>query len=287
MPLSYASMSKSLQVQTQAQRTQRELSSSYAKLSSGLRIVDPSDDAAGYALATLLKTESNLSTVAIRNANDGISIASVADSALNEIQSILYRLGELAGQSASGTYTNAQRSAFSTEFFALGSEIDRIAKTTKYNNINLLSNSSNIVIQVGVDGSANSQITIQSVIGTLRGIGLSNSGDSSVQLYSLNGTTSTYAQNASNLALSAVRNAIDSVTVARGYLGAAEQRLQSSINLLTAQRDNLDVAASRIMDVDVAAETTKLVRLQIIQAAQTALIAQANQEPRLLLQLIG
>lgn len=280
-------MSKSLHVQSQMQRSQRELSDSYAKLSSGLRVEQPSDDPAGYILSTLLKTDAKLTTVAIRNANDGISMATVADSALNEIQSILYRLGELASQSASSTYTTTQRSAMSTEFVALGSEIDRIAKTTQFNNIYLLSNSSNVNIQVGIDGGGSTNvITIQSVIGTLRGIGLSTSADSAVLLYSINGTTSTYAQNAANLALSAVRNAIDSVTVTRGILNAAENRLQSAVNLLTAQRGNLESAASKITDVDVAEETSKLVRLQVLQAAQNALLAQANQEPRQLLQLL-
>ena len=134
------------------------LNQSYQRLASGLRINKASDDAAGLSIAENLRSESTLATVAIRNANDAISVISIADQAIGQVSSILNRLSELAQQSASGVYDTTQRSALQNEFTALTSEIERIAVTTQFNGIDLLSNGQNITFQVGFDGSSLSQL---------------------------------------------------------------------------------------------------------------------------------
>ena len=136
MTLSVASNVASLKAQRQLTLTGNALSRTFEKLSSGLRINRASDDPAGLALADSLRNDSKLAAVAVRNANDGISITSIADSALGEIGNILNRMAELAEQSANGVYTNSQRSALSSEFLSLGSEIQRISSTTSFNDIN-------------------------------------------------------------------------------------------------------------------------------------------------------
>src|SRR5687768_16339435 len=125
MTLGYASNVDSIRIQRQLNETSSALSKSFQRLSSGLRINSPSDDPAGLLLATALQADIRVASVAIRNANDGLSLAAVADGALQEITNILTRMAELANQSANGTYTQAQRSTLSSEFLALGSEVER------------------------------------------------------------------------------------------------------------------------------------------------------------------
>ena len=194
MGLSLRTNIPSLQAQTELNRTTAELSAVMGRLASGLRINTAADDPAGLALANKLEADGRVATVAIRNANDGLSLTTVTDTGLGEIQGILNRMAELATQSSNGVYTNTQRSALSSEFLALGSEVDRIARATTFNGMNLLYNSQNVTVQVGTDGSANSQITIQAVNGTLNALGLcSNTAGSVMLTYSIIDTTSTGA----------------------------------------------------------------------------------------------
>jgi flagellin len=275
----------SIKAQRQLAVTTQKLSTTFERLSSGLRINRASDDPAGLALADSLRNDAKLASTAIRNANDGISLVQIADSALEEIGNILSRMSELATQSANGAYTNTQRSALASEFLALGSEIDRIARTTPFNNLTLLSNSGAITLQVGLNGTSNSQITISSVLGTLASIGLA-SGGSSTLAYSITGTTTAFAQSASQFALDAINAAIGSISAVRGTLGAAESRLTSAVNYLTVARENFSAAESRIRDVDVAQEVAEMVRLQTLQQAATAVLAQANLQPQVALALL-
>jgi flagellin len=258
----------------------------YQRLSSGLRINTPADDPAGLQLADSLRSDTKVASVAIRNANDGLSLTAIADSALGEIGNMLNRMAELATQSANGVYSTSQRSALSSEFVALGSEIDRISKTTSFNSITLLSNSSSITLQVGLRGDTNSQITLNAVNGTLAALGLAQTGSSSLT-FSIIATTSTASQLAAQNALSAVQLAIGSLTTTRGSLGAAESRLNTAISYLTVARENFVAAESRIRDIDVAEETARMVRLQVLQQAATAVLAQANQQPSTVLKLLG
>ncbi len=285
MALSIRTNIDSLVAQSNLRTSSNELSKSFERLSSGLRINSASDDPAGLALSAKLEADTRIATVAIRNANDGISVANVADSALSEVGNILNRMLELATQSANGTLVTSQRSALSSEFLALGSEIDRIAKTTTFNNISLLSNGRSFAIQVGFDSSANSQITIGAISGTLDSLGLGATGGSAL-VYSIISTSDTGSAYAATQALSAVQNAIGSLTTIRGTIGAAENRLSYALNYLEVARENFAAAVSRIRDVDVAEEVAKMVSLQVRQQAATAVLAQANQTPNLVLNLL-
>ena len=262
------------------------LNQSYQKLASGLRINKASDDAAGLAIAENLKSDATLASVAIRNANDGISVIAIADQSLGQIGNILNRLSELAQQSANGVYDVTQRLALQDEFSALTSEIERIAVTTAFNGIDLLSNGQNLVFQVGFDGSSLSQLGYQGIQGTLQAIGLADAG-SSASIYSISANTEVEAQSASRLALEAIKVALTSIGRSRGNLGALESRLSASINNLQVARENFKAAESQIRDLDVAAEAAELTRLNILQQAGAAVLAQANQQPAIALQLLG
>ncbi len=285
MTLSLASNVASLQAQRDLANNSRQLSKTFERLSSGLRINSASDDPAGLALADGLRADAALASVAIRNANDGLSVTSIADAALGEIGNILTRMAELAEQSANGVFTTTQRSALSLEFTALASEIERIAVTTEFNDRALLSDSSSISLQVGFDSTANSNITITGVLGTLSSLGLASSGSSALS-YSINASTDLTAQTASQLALDAVNAAITSLSTTRGQIGAAESRLNSAITSLAASRDNFIEAESRVRDADVAQEVAEMVRLQVLQQASAAVLAQANQQPSVALSLL-
>jgi flagellin len=176
-------------------------------------------------------------------------------------------------------------SALSLEFVALGSEIDRIAKVTNFNNITLLSNSSAVTLQVGLNSQATGQITMQSVLATLDSLGLAASGSSALS-YSLLGITTVQAQSAALLALDAINSAITSLTFRRGVIGASESRLTYAIDFLSTARENFLAAESRIRDADVAQEVANMVRLQVLQQAGTAVLAQANQQPQIALSLL-
>ena len=265
-------------------QTGGKLSQAYNKLSSGYRINRGADDSAGLAIAESLKAQSRIAGQAIRNTNDGISTIAIADGALGEVSSILSRLAELASQAANGTLSTSQRSVVSNEFVALSSEIERIAQVTEFNGIKLLSGTGSVTIQVGTGSTAASQIGYQNQLATLQGIGLGTTGGALV--YSINGTTNDNAATAARLALDAVYAAIYSVGASRGVLGGIESRLSTAIANLGVARENLIAAESRIRDVDVAEEAANLTRLNILQQAGTAVLAQANQLPSLALQLL-
>jgi len=262
------------------------LQTAFERLSSGLRINRAMDDAAGLAIAENLKADARIAQVAMRNASDGISIVAIADGAISSITSVLSRLAELAEQSANGVYGNDQRSALSLEFTALMSEIERIAHTTEFNGLNLLSGGGTVTFQVGFDGTSLSQVSYNGVEATLQALGLAAPGTSN-QIYSIVGATDLASQSASRLALDAIQSAITSVTRNRGTLGAAESRLDLTIRNLQVARENFIAAESRIRDADVAMEAAELTRLTILQQAGTAILAQANQQPGLALSLLS
>lgn len=285
MSLTLASNISSLRAQTNLSRTSVSLSDTFERLSSGLRINKASDDAAGLAIADSLRADAQVAAVAIRNANDGVSLISIADQALSSIATVLTRMEELATQSANGSYTTTQRSALASEFLALGSEIERIAITTTFNDMKLLSASSSVTLQVGLTGGSTSQITIPSIIGTLSSIGLS-SGGSSTLTYSINASSSDAAVSASRNAMTAVSSALNNVSLLRGTIGAAESRLGVAITNLQVARENFIAAESRIRDIDVAGEVAQMVRLKVLQESGVAILAQANQQPQVVMKLL-
>ena len=286
MAITIGSNIASLQAQRRLSTASAQLGSSYERLSSGQRINKASDDAAGLAIADALRASQRVATVAIRNANDGISTIAIADSALGEIGNVLSRLAELAEQSANGVFSTTQRSALQNEFTALGSEIERIAVTTQFNGVALLSGNSQLVLQVGFSSASTSQISYTGVQGTLASLGLASANTSALS-FSISGSTLADGQSASRLTLDAVNSAISSLASTRGVLGAAESRLRVAINNLSVARENFASAESRIRDVDVASEAAELTRLNILQQAGASILAQANQAPALALSLLG
>ena len=286
MPITLGSNIASLQAQRRLATATDKLGRTYERLSSGQRINRASDDAAGLAIADSLKANQRIATVAIRNANDGISTIGIADSALGEIGNVLTRLAELAEQSANGVFSTSQRSALSNEFIALASEVERIATTTTFNGVALLSGGNSLTLQVGFNSTSLSQISFTGVQGTLQSLGLAATGASTLS-YSINASTISEGQSAARAALDAVNSAISTLASTRGTLGAVESRLNVAINNLTVARENFASAESRIRDVDVASEAAELARLGILQQAGAAVLAQANQQPALALSLLG
>ncbi len=276
----------SLTAQRNLDSSTSRINTAYERLSSGLRINHARDDAAGLAIAESLKADAAIANVAIRNANDGISIISIADQAIGQIADVLSRLAELSEQSANGVYSNTQRSALSNEFLSLTSEIERIAITTEFNKLKLLSGGGEVVFQVGFDGQSTSQVSYKGVAATLTSLGLADENSSIVNV-SIIGATDLESQSAARLALNAINSAIVSCSRNRGTLGAAEARLEVTISNLQVAKENFNAAESRIRDVDVASEAAELTRLNILQQSGASILAQANSQPELALQLLG
>lgn len=275
----------SLDAQRHLKHTTSRLAQSFERLSSGLRINRSSDDAAGLGIAEGLRSDARVASVSIRNANDGIAVIAIADGALGQVSNILNRLLELAQQSANFAYGNDQRSALQSEFIALTSEIERIAVVTEFNGFKLLSEGDSVSFQVGFDGSSLSSITFSGIQATLGQLGLAPSG-SSVPLYSLLANTAFESQSASRFALGALKSAVAGIARSRGALGAAQSRLEATINNLQIARENMQNTQSVISDVDVAEESSEMAKLTIRQQAGTALLAQANVQPRMVLDLL-
>lgn len=276
----------SLVAQKNLGQTTNGLTQAYERLSSGMRINKASDDAAGLAIADSLYADARLATVAIRNANDVMSMIAITDGAIGQITEILSRLGELSEQSANGVYSNTQRSALQLEFSALTSEVARIALTTEFNGLSLLSGGANVVFQIGFNGTSTSQLSYSGIDTTLAAIGLSDPNSISHK-YSIIDSTVITSQSAARFALDAIRGAITSVARGRGILGAAGSRLETSIRNLEIARENFKAAESRIRDVDVAETAAELTRLNILQQAGVSVLSQANQQPSLALSLLG
>jgi flagellin len=286
MAITIASNIQSLQAQRQLGASSLRLTKVYERLSSGFRINRAADDAAGLAIAEGLKVEQRIALAAVRNANDGVSIISITDGALGEITNVLGRMAELSEQSANGVFSVEQRSALQLEFSQLGSEIERIAYTTEFNGIKLLSSPENIVLQVGFDSQSTSQIAVASTKATLSALGLAPQNSSTLRV-SIIATSIEDAQSASRQALDSVRFAISSLARLRGSIGASESRLRTTINNLLIARENFASAESQIRDADVAADAAELTRLGILQQTGASILGQANQQPSLALQLLG
>ncbi len=262
----------SLNAQRHLQSSSDSVATSLERLSSGLRINNASDDAAGLAIADRLNADTRIANQAIRNANDGLSALAIGEKALGVDTDILTRLSELASESATGVISNVQRSAIQAEFGQLLSEIDRISAVTTFNGVQLLSAGTTVTLQVGLDGTTNSQISFSTVDGSKSGLGLNS--------------VAVSTQASAQSALAFLGSAIATVAQTRGTLGAYESRLQSAIDNLRIAVENFSAAQSRIRDADVAAETANLTRANILQQAGTAVLAQANQQPALALKLL-
>ena len=247
-----------------------QLDTAMTRLSSGKRINSAKDDAAGLAIATRMDAKIRGLDQAIRNSNDGISLAQTAEGAMDEVSNILVRMRELAVQAANGSVGTSDRTALQTEVDQLIEQIDDIATRTDFNGIALLDGSADIDIQTGVDSGETVNITIAD----LQAAGLGVDG---VDLSTAAGAST---------ALGVLDTAIDSVGTERANLGAVQNRLSSGVNNLTSTVTNLADSKSRIQDTDYSVETTKLASAQILAQASTAMLAQANQSQQGVLNLL-
>jgi flagellin len=261
----------SLTAQRNLSAVTSRLQGNYARLSSGLRIANASDDAAGLAVSERMRAQIRSFAVAGRNAQDGVSLTQTAEGSLQESSNNLSRMRELAVQASNGTLSTTDRAALDTEFQALNSEIDRVATQTTFNGVNLLDGSTaTLDIQVGVNAGETITVNLQDASAATLGIS------------ALDVTSVTNAQ----AAITAIDGAIDTLNSARGDLGASQNRMMSTIASIATQRENLSAAESRIRDVDIAQETADLTRNTILQQAATSVLAQANVQPQLALKLL-
>ena len=256
-------------------RTGRRLNKSFERISSGLRIVNAADDAAGLGVAENLKVAYGSAKVAARNIGDGISMVAVAEGATSEITNILGRIRELAVQSASETLDDTERAYIQDEYAAISLEIDRIASVTQFNGIQLADGSlATVAVQVGINNTANDQIDI--TLGDLRATTLGVD-TGSISLSSASGASA---------ALTFIDAAFDAVSAYRSDFGAAENRLASSLNNIEVFAENTKSAESQIRDADFGEETADLSKWQIMQQAGVAVLAQAKNINQGALQLL-
>ena len=271
----------SLTAQRNAATNQSSLSTSIARLSSGLRVNSAKDDAAGLAIATRMDAQARGMSVAIRNANDGISMLQTAESGMQTVSDMLQRMRELAVQATNSTNTSSDVASLNQEYTQLASEIGRTISAVQFNGTSVLTTTAGFDFQVG----ANSGQTITIASGTLN---LSQSTNvSAVVGGSTSALTTAAGSNSSNAAnIDAIDKALQSINDSRAQLGAAQSRFQNTVNFLQSAVENQTAAKGRIMDADFASETANLSRAQILQQAGTAMIAQANQLPQGVLSLL-
>ena len=261
---------QSLNAQRNLNTSQNSLSTSLQRLSSGLRVNSSKDDAAGLAVAEKMNSQARGMTVAIRNANDGLSLAKTAEAGINVIGEHLQRMRELAVQAASGQYDSDNRAALNTEFQQLQSEIDRVISATNFNGQKLLDGTlSNLTFQVGATTTDESKITMS--------IG---------QMSFSAGTISGSSGDAALDAISVLDAQINTLNTNRASLGAIQNRFGGVLDQLAAAHENTTAARSRIMDADYAAETASLARAQVLQQAGVAMLSQANALPQNVLSLL-
>ena len=278
MPQTINTNLSSLNAQRNLNASQSSLSTSMQRLSSGLRVNSAKDDAAGLAIAERMNTQVKGMNVAIRNANDGISLAQTAEGALGKIGENLQRMRELAVQSANDTNSTTDRTALDNEYKQLAAENERVIQNTKFNGQALLTGTpASFEFQVGAGTSDDNQISIATT-DIAKAMGTNTQGTAATL-----GTDATTARTA----MDDIDAALDAVNSTRSTFGAAQNRFDAVISVLQVSAENQSAARSRIMDADFAAETANLSRAQILQQAGNAMVAQANQLPQQVLKLLG
>jgi flagellin len=257
--------------------TRKDLETAMERLSSGKRINGAKDDAAGLTVVSRMKAQIASLNQAVRNANDGISLAQTYDGAADEIDGILVRLRELATQSANGTYLDADRTNLAQEFDALVSEVSRIATKTNWNGTFKLLDSTNSAVSVMAGFATGETISI-----ALDNLNTTNIGSSGTSLASAAIDTATNA----SAALAVVDDAIADVMSARAKIGAITNRLEHTASNLMNVVQRTEEAKSRILDADFASESAALAKANVLAQAGTAMLAQANQTPQYILTLL-
>ncbi len=286
MPQTINTNLPSLNAQRNLSASQNSLSVSMQRLSSGLRVNSAKDDAAGLAIAERMNAQVRGMNVAIRNANDGISLSQTAEGALGKVSDALQRMRELAVQARNSTNSDQDKESLDKEFGELAKEVQRVLGGTTFNGKNVLgAQAGTQTFQVGANTTADDSIDIVTTNMT-----------TAAEITSVAGTDNTGAGRASIGSLSTATSiatvikdidvALDKVNSERATLGASQSRFDAVISNLQIASENQSAARSRIMDADFAAETANLSRANILQQAGNAMVAQANQLPQLVLRLL-
>jgi len=262
----------SLRAGNAANAASNMLQSAMQRLSTGKRINSARDDAAGLAISSSMTSQIQGMNQGIRNANDGIAMAQTADGALNEVGNMLQRVRELAVQSASGTYSDDDRTNLQTEVTALTTQITSILTNTQFNKVALFDGSAGASGDVTIQAGSKAEDTVTV---SFAEIDLSDATDIDIS----------DADDASD-ALDTIDDALSTVNTARATFGAASSQLQSVVNNLSSNVENLSQARSGIQDADFSAETANLAKAQILSQASTAMLAQANQSQQSVLSLL-
>jgi flagellin len=267
----------SLSAQRSLSQTNKAQEGVLSKLSSGTRISQAADDAAGLAISEKLKAQIRGTNQATRNANDGISMVQTAEGGLNEVSNILVRLRELSVQSASDTIGDSERKFSDLEYQNLKQEIERISQVTEFNGIKLLNGEGEqLDFQIGIHNDAfKDRINYDSQATNAR---LDNLGIGSISVQSKVGAQES---------LATIDKAIESVSGSRANLGALQNRLSSTVNNLQVSSENMSAANSRIRDTDYAETTAQNAKMNILSAAGTSVLSQANSSSQGALKLIG
>ena len=265
----------SLNAQRNLSTSQSAMAGAVQRLSSGLRVNSAKDDAAGLAIAERMNAQVRGMNVAIRNANDAISLSQTAEGALGAVGSSLQRMRELAVQSANATNGGGDRANLQTEYAALAAEVTRVLTGTKFNGNSLLDTGATLTFQVGANNVTTDQVDVVTTNLTA-GAGVTAAVGADIST----------SQATAQAAVDSIDNAIGEITTARATFGAAQNRFESVIGNLQTAAENQAASRSRIMDADYAAETSALTRAQILQQAGTAMLAQANAAPQSVLTLL-
>ena len=279
MPMTINTNIISLNAQRNLNGSQSSLATSMQRLSSGLRVNSAKDDAAGLAIAERMNAQVRGMNVAIRNANDGISLGQTADGALSSIGDSLQRMRELAVQAANATNSGSDKDSLNQEFQQLGSEITRVLGGTTFNGATILGASAGaLTFQVGANTTTNDSITVTTTNMT------TDASITAVTSAVIDSTVTTTA--AINTVIDNIDAAINDVNSQRAIFGASQNRFNAVVSNLQSSVENQSAARSRITDADFAAETANMSRSQILQQAGTAMVAQANQLPQSVLKLL-
>ena len=273
----------SLNAQRNLSATQSALATSVQRLSTGLRVNSAKDDAAGLAIAERMNTQVRGMNVAIRNANDAISLAQTAEGALSKINDMGQRMRELAVQSANATNSESDRASLDAEFQALSAEIKRNLDGTSFNGTKLFAALATLTFQVGANNNATDQIAVvttdlnadTTMTGILGGTGGGGTAAADVK-----------TADKSRSALEKLDKMLATVNAKRAEFGATQNRFEAVIQTLQVSAENQTAARSRIMDADFASETAALTRAQVLQQAGTAMLSQANSLPNNVLSLL-
>ena len=270
----------SLNAQRNLNTSQASLATSMQRLSSGLRINSAKDDAAGLAIAERMNAQVKGMNVAIRNANDGISMAQTAEGALSKVGDSLQRMRELAVQARNSTNSSSDKDSLNKEFSQLQSEITRVLSGTSFNGKHMLgSDAGALLFQVGANTTADDAITVTTT-----------NMNSATDITAVTASTASIGSNADAAAIKTVIDnldtAINTVNDQRATFGATQSRFDAVISNLQQSVENQSAARGRIMDADFATETANMSRAQILQQAGTAMVAQANQLPNNVLSLL-